>query len=144
MSFQRWQHYGYGICTDNIKMHDVNRLKNLLSHAPKFNAQVDEWVRGVDIQDPTWNNYMEYDEYNLGLAAILKGVIQEAEGIRLTACDNFEGKLYLIYPARLPWNYTDIERGLTKEPVTEIFQRYIGLLTDESIPLAERVIKNSD
>lgn len=143
MSFQTWHNYGYGICTDDIKTHSVERLENLLLLAPKFKAQVDEWLRKEDIKEPTWNDYMEFDEdYNLGLATLLKEVIEEAEGISLNACDDFEGTNYLMYQAKYPWSLTDIERNLTKEQVTEIFERYVGILTDEEILIADQEAEN--
>lgn len=143
MSFQTWHNYGYGICVDGIKVHSVDRLENLLALAPKFKAKIDEWLQEMGIQEPTWDNYMEYDDvYGLGLATLINEAIEEVEGISMTACADFEGTTYLMYQAKYPWELTDTECGLTKEHMTGIFERYVGILTDEEILIGEQSAAN--
>lgn len=143
MSFQSWHNYGYGICTDDIKEHSVSRLEALLSAAPIFKCKVQDQLSREAITNPQWDDYMAYDtDYELGLATILGEVIGEAEGIALTACDNYDGQAYLLYPPKYPWELTDAERGLTKERVEEIFQYYVGILTDDPIPVDAQAVEN--
>lgn len=86
---------------------------------------------------------MEYDtDYDLGLAVILREAIQEIEGIELTVCDDFECNRYLIYQPSYPWNLSDTERNLTEDGMTELFQRYTGILTDETISIDHQSVEN--
>lgn len=86
---------------------------------------------------------MEYDtDYDLGLAVILREAIQEIEGIELTVCDDFECRKFLIYQPSYPWNLSDTERDLTEDGLTELFQRYTGILTDEPILVDHQSVEN--
>ena len=78
----------------------------------------------------------------LGLATILRRTIEEVEGISLTACDDSEGRTYLMYQPRYPWQITEKERNLTEERLTELFQRYFGMLTDEIIDIEYQSAEN--
>ena len=143
MSYITWHNYGYGICIDDIKEESVPRLQDLLKLAPQFHAKVQSWLLEQDITAPTWEDYMSYDEdYNLELATIIKEVIEEAEGICLTACSDYNGASYLLYQAKFPWQITDVERSLTEEKLTELFTRYVGILTDEAVPVEDQAVEN--
>ena len=98
MSYSTWHNYGYGVCVDDIGTQDMARLQALLELAPRLKTKIDGWLSEQEIEEPSWDNYMEFDQdFYLGLATILKEVIAEAEGIDLTACDDYEGKAYLLY-----------------------------------------------
>ena len=143
MSYTTWHNYGRGICTDDITVYNVLRLQKLLELAPQFQTEVQSWLLERDIASPTWEDYMDYDcDYELGLATILQKVIEEAEGISLTACDNYDGITYLLYQAKFPWQITDTERGLTEDKLTEMFNRYVGILTDEIVPVEDQSVEN--
>lgn len=143
MSFQTWHNYGYGICTDDITVRDVKRLEKLLAMAPVYQGKIKTQLSECRIQAPTWTDYEECDtDYDLGIATILREVIEEAEGICLTACDDFSGKVYLLYQPCFPWHLTDAERRLTQDQVTELFQRYVKILTDEPIEIDDQEVEN--
>lgn len=143
MSFQTWHNYGYGICTDNIKTRDVERLKELLLLAPIYNAKIKKQLSETGGKAPDWEDYMECDQdYNLGIATILREVIEETEKISFLACDNFNGEAYLLYPPQYPWEFTDIERGLTKDQVADVIRHYVGILTDEPIEIDSQSVEN--
>ena len=129
MNLQTRHDYGYGICVGEIRAHSVERLKKLLELAPKTNAEVQSWF--------------SRQVYNLGLVTFLQLVIQEAEGIELTACDDFEGVPYLLYQPSYPWNIPDSERNLTEDTLTAIFQRYVGILTDDAISVDHQSVESS-
>ncbi len=79
---------------------------------------------------------MEYDaDYDLGLAVIFREIIQEIEGIELTACDDFECRKYLIYQP-------STKRNLIKDGMTELFQCYTDILMDEPIPVDHQSVEN--
>ena len=143
MSYSTWHNYGYGICVDDINTQNVERLRVLLELAPKFKAKIEDWLSELDIKEPSWDDYMEFDQdYCLGLATILMEVIAEAEGIALTACDNYDSKAYLLYQPMYPWDMSESDRGLTKEKVAELFRRYAGILTEMPIEVDAQAVEN--
>ncbi len=143
MSYSTWHNYGYGICVDDIKTQDVSRLQALLELSPEAKAKVESWLSELDIKEPSWDDYMEFDQdFCLGLATILKMVIEEAEGIDLTACDNYDSVAYLLYQPMYPWYMDDTDRELTEEKVAEIFHRYTSILTDDPIDIGYQEVEN--
>lgn len=138
-----WHYYGYGICVDDIKTQDVCRLQKLLAEAPDFHETIALWLEESDVTEPTWDDYMNYDQDNyLGLATLLKEVIREAEILGLVACDDYNGKTYVIYTPGYPWNIPDEEQDLTEERLDAIFKHYVGILTDEPVSVDHQEVEN--
>ena len=143
MSYSTWHNYGYGICVDDIKSQDVERLQALLDLTPKFKAKIEGWLSEREIQEPSWDDYMEFDQdFCLGLATILSETIVEAEGIELTACDDYDGITYLLYKPMYPWHMGDIDRSQTEESLAGIFRHYISILTDDPIEIDYQEVEN--
>lgn len=143
MSYRPWIDYGYGICVSYIEVDSVERLEKLLSLAPKFHSDIQDYFKECGITEPTVDDYIEYDDqYCLGLATILKEVIQEAEGIELCACDEYDGGNYLIYPPLYPWQMTEKDKPLTEELLNELFWKYVSILTDEPIDIDYQSVEN--
>ena len=143
MSYSTWHNYGYGICVDDITEQDVGKLEQLLDCAPVFHAKVQKWLSDSGVADPTWDDYMEYDQdFSLGLATLLREVIEEAEGIPLTACDDFDCNDYLLYSPSYPWQLNDTNRSLTEEQVAKIFRRYVQILTSKPIDIDYQSVEN--
>ena len=139
MSYSTWHNYGYGIRVDDIKEQSVA----LLNLAPELDQKIRAWLSELDIAEPDWDDYMDFDQvYYLGLATILQQVIEEAEGLRLTACDDSSGATYLIYQPCYPWEITDRERDLTEESLVQMFSRYVNVLSDEPIEVGSQDVKN--
>lgn len=131
------------VCVDDIKTMDVERLEQLLAMAPKFSGGLHEWLSKSEITEPVWDDYMEYDQdFCLGLATILKEVIEEAEGIQMTACDNYDSVSYLLYQPSYPWNLMEQERNLTEQRIAEIISRYVRILTSEPIDIDYQSVDN--
>jgi len=144
MSYSTWHNYGYGVCVDDIGTQDMARLQALLGLAPRLKTKIDGWLSEQEIEEPSWDNYMEFDQdFYLGLATILKEVIAEAEGIDLTACDDYEGKAYLLYQPMYPWKMGDIDCGMTEERLAGILRHYIDILTDDPIEIDYQEVENS-
>ena len=143
MSYKMWCSYGYGICVDDIREHNVSRLEELLELAPELQGRMRNWLLEKGTAYPDWDDYMEYDtDYDLGLAVILKEAILEIEGIELTACDNFGCEKYLIYQPSYPWNLSEQERNLTEKDVRELLLRNVGILTGEPVAVAHQAVQN--
>ena len=131
------------ICVDDIKEEDVGKLQELLNHAPEFHATIQRWLTEANITEPTWDDYMEFDQdYLLGLATLLQKVIEEAEGIQMTACNNFDSVAYLLYSPSYPWQLKNSERDLTEEQIVQLFGRYVRILTDVPIDVDYQSVEN--
>lgn len=143
MSYHSWHTYGYGICVDDIAKRDVERLQRLLDMAPKYREEIQTWLNYCEIENPTWDDYMDFDQdYCLGLASILQAVILEAEKIELTACDNFEGGKYLVYSPKYPWELKWRDRWMTKRRLEKILLKYICVLDDAPVEIDYQSVEN--
>ena len=143
MSYTSWHNYGYGIRVDDIVRSDVERLEQLLALAPAFRAKLHGWLAECEITEPDWDDYMEYDQdFGLGLATILREVIEETEGIQMTACDDYDSVSYLLYQPNYPWQLAETECGLTEERIAEIIDRYVRILTSEPIDIDYQSVEN--
>lgn len=112
MSFTTWHNYGYGIKTSGITIESPERLKALVSLAPRYEADINKWFEENKIDEPAVDDYFEFDQdYMLGLATLLKEVIEETEGIKFTACDDFDGANYLLYAPLFRCNVPRCGRG---------------------------------
>lgn len=151
MSYQSYHNYGYGICVDDIDT-DFHKIEKLISLASKFNAKFKEalelWMGG-DYGFDTFNiglNDLHEILYNMGLlyglADVLVSVIEEVEGIRLVACDDYDSIDYLIFPACLPWNFNNKERRMTEKSVEELLRKYVGLLSEKEINIEWQSVEN--
>ncbi len=138
-----WHIYGFGFCTDQILTEDVKKLESLLALAPAYHENILECFKERGINDPTWDDYMEMDvDYGLGLPTILQEVIEEADGIRLTACDNYAGEKFLLYEPKYPWACPQAEKALTPETLKTIFEKYIHILTDWKVEIGYHSVEN--
>lgn len=143
MSYISWHTYGYGICVSDIKEQSLERLQKLISMAPKFQKKIQEWLEDCEITDPTYEDYLEFDQdYMLGLATILKEVILETEDVDLVACNSYDDTEYLLYAPEYPWNQGSHRRLMTEEAVEALFQKYVSILTDEAIEVDYQSVEN--
>lgn len=143
MAYKTWHHYGYGICVSNIKVDSTERLENLLSLAPQYRQQIHNWFEECEITEPTVEDYLDFDQdYYRGLATIMSEVIQEAEGIDLLACDNYDGIDYLIYEPKYPWQISERDAVLTEEKLRLLFAKYVNTLTDQEIEVNYKEVGN--
>lgn len=143
MSYCSWHTYGYGVCVSDIGEPPVERIQNLLAMAPVLQKEIQEWLDERGIVEPDSDDYMEFDQdFCLGLATILKRVILETENVELEACDSSEGKDYLLFVPDYPWNQKNRKRLETKEEVTELFRKYLSVLTDGPIDIDDQSVEN--
>ena len=147
MSYHTWSTDGYGFCVNGINT-TAEKVETLLLHAPKFSARLKEYFKDIDIDTPTIDDYLAYEddescELRKGLAAILAGVIEETEHIELTAVDDFDCNWYVLLEPSYPWAKISIEElSLTKESLKEIFQKYIKILTDKDVSIDYCSVEN--
>lgn len=88
-------------------------------------------------------DYEELDfDYNLGLATVIANVIEEAENLDFTSCDDFDSNVFLIYEPNYPWNLTEKEKKLTLNDIKSVFKKYLSVLTDDTIEVDEQDVQN--
>lgn len=143
MSHHTWHNYGYGICTDKLETAEVSRIQALIHCAPEYEKVVNQLLLEREITDPEPDDYLELEINSCyGMASILQDVILEAEGLILTACDNYDGSNYLLYMPSYPWHLQTNERSLTEETVRQIFAKYASILSNEVLEVDYQLVEN--
>lgn len=145
MSYESWHVYGYGICVTEIEKTSptVEKLQSLLGMAPNFKSRISEWLTECGIHAPEYEDYMEFDQdYLLRLAYFLKEVILEAEGIEFTACEDYDGRTFLVYEPSYPWSMNAKESLLKKEDIDNLLQKYVSVLIDQPFEIDYQSVEN--
>lgn len=133
MSYQSWHIYGYGVMLSDLTNISMAAVIDLVQQAPHYAAGFNEWRSECELDDLTLDDLEEFDQnFCLGLATILKEVIEECEGIALTACSDFNGNKYLLYTQEYPWRMSEAEKGLQENDVRSLFVKYLSKITDET------------
>ena len=143
MSYESWHNYGYGISTTKLEIDSVERIEALLSLAPEYQTEIRQWFEECEITEPTVDDYLEFDQdYNLGIATILRIVIQEAEKVEFLACDDCHCQRFLMYPKLYPWEIQAVDQGMTKERVEEILKKYVSIVSDTELEIDYQEAEN--
>ena len=143
MSYESWHNYGYGIITTKLEIDSVERIEALLSLAPEYQAEIHQWFENCEITEPTVDDYLEFDQdYHLGIATILRIVIQEAEKVEFLACDDCHCQRFLMYPKLYPWEIQAVDQGMTKDRVEEILKKYVSIVSDTELEIDYQEAEN--
>lgn len=143
MSIETWHTYGYGVCLAGLGFRSVTKIQTLLKHAPKVKEEIENRFLAQGVTEPTADDYLDYDQdYCLGMGAILKDVIAEAEGIELVACDDCNGHIYLLYSPMYPWSMEDADRTMTKEKIKSIIGKYLSIVTESDFEVDYQSVEN--
>lgn len=143
MSFSTWHNYGYGVCLAGLGFKSVDKMRILLEHAPKVKQSIQEWFDECEITEPTMDDFLDYDrDYYLGIGALLRDVIAEAEEIELLACDDFDGHIYLLYPPMYPWNTTDTDLKMTEEKIEKVIRKYLSIVAEKDFDVDYQSAEN--
>lgn len=141
MSYQIYITYGYGICVSDLKEPTLKSITDIISVAPIYRKSILDVLNNKD--NPTIDDVYELLEYeHLGIAEILAEVIQECENVELTACDDFDGKTYLVYEPCYPWNLPESDRNITQNTIECIIKKYVSMYTDESLEFDYQCVEN--
>ena len=141
MSYQIYITYGYGICVSDLKEPTLKSITDIISVAPIYRKSILDVLNNKD--NPTIDDVYELLEYeHLGIAEILVEVIQECENVELTACDDFDGKTYLVYEPCYPWNLPESDRNITQNTIECIIKKYVSMYTDESLEFDYQCVEN--
>ena len=143
MSIKTWHTYGYGVCLAGLGFGSVSKIQTLLEHAPKIKEKIEKRFLEQGISEPTADDYLDYDQdYCLGMGAILKDVIAEAEGIELVACDDLNGHIYLLYPPMYPWSMEEADRLMTEERIESVIKKYLGIVAESDFEIDYQSAEN--
>lgn len=141
MSYQIYITYGYGICVSDLKEPTLKSITDIISVAPIYRKSILDVLNKKD--NPTIDDVYKMLEYeHLGIAEILAEVIQECENVELTACDDFDGKTYLVYEPCYPWNLPGSDRNITQNTIERIIKKYVSMYTDESLEFDYQRVEN--
>ena len=133
MSFHSWHVYGYGVMLSEITNISASAVIDLVQLAPQFATDF-AWRSECGLNDLTLEDFEEFDQnLCLGLATVLKEIIEECEGIVLTACSDFDGNKYLLYTQEYPWRMSEPEKKLQEDDIRLLFVKYLSKITDETI-----------
>lgn len=69
-------------------------------------------------------------------------MIQEAEHVELTACDDYDGAEYLLFEPLYPWQIREEERFLTEEKIAKLLRKYIQILSDSVLEIEHQSVEN--
>ena len=134
MSYQSWHVYGYGVMLSDFTNISMAAVIDLVQNAPQFAVGFNEWLNGRGSNDPALEDLVDFDQdFCLGLATILKEIVEECEGIMLTACSDFDGNEYLLYAQDYPWRMSESEKELQEDDIRSLFVKYLSKITDEPI-----------
>ena len=135
MSYKTGVTCGYGIKVDDIGEVSAVKIKELLDMAPKLEKEYDQGILRYGISIPTAQDYFDYlvaaDPESV--AALLKEVIQESEGITLETYEDMNGKQFLLYLPVYPWLAGEVDFKMKREYLDGIFTKYTKVLTDSPI-----------
>ena len=146
MSYDTWHNYGIGLRTDDLNI-NAHRIRDLIHMAPKFEKTLlshissDEIPWGSMFIDEIYE-YLFDMNYWYGAASVLAEVINECEGIELCACDDFDGRQYVMYQPCYPWQLTERERSMTYDNIKDMFMKYVKVLTDDIVVIDEQAAHN--
>lgn len=144
MSYHTWTIDGFGICTNDIKT-TKDKVESLLNLAPNFNNAIQTHFKECDIENPSLDDYLEYDtDYYSGIAYLLQQVIEEKENVRLDIAEDFDSYYYLLLCPHYTWsNITMEEKKLDAiAKVENLFKKYISILTDKNINIDYQSVEN--
>lgn len=144
MSYHTWTIDGFGICTNDIET-TKDRVEKLLNLAPNFNNDIQTYFKECDIENPSLDDYLEYDEdWYSGIAYLLQKVIEEKENVRLDIAEDFDSYYYLLLCPHYTWsNLTTEEKKLDAiAKVKNLFKKYISILTDKDIDIDYQSVEN--
>lgn len=127
--------YGFGVELSQLGVISLDRLQQLIGMAPVLELKILKWFKDEKINKPTLKNYYEFDEENLGLPTILKEVIFELEGVDLTACEDLNNGVYLLYESKYPWNMTPVDCFMTPERLSSLYRKYLKIISDSDFEI---------
>ena len=130
----------YGVCISDIKELNEEKAVDFLKELSKLGHEdyLENFIENKhdNGEDYSFNNWCyDYEsEGYFGLAAFLKDVIGEVEGVNIN-CDDPNGVHYLGLSADAPWCFNYKTRNISREEYNDILRKYINAVTDEVLKI---------
>ena len=149
------KYYGFGVVIkDDAITKDKSDIFSIISKAPKFgkaclNALEKHMEKGYSVSEMDVSNLIDYltngasagilcDYPCCGLASILQMVIDEVEGLNMTAqCDEDTGENLLVMVPELPWCFSEKEKEYTPECVKTALRKYLDAVIVQPFDIGE-------
>lgn len=156
MSYKTWITYGYGVKMENLDITNLtsDMLADFIHLAPYFEEKYIAWVEKNFRKkgDPdciyeilSVDSLLEYegeDAGYVGLLPILKGVLDEVEGLYFVMCHNYDGEEFLLFTPAYPWEMSKREKEISQGEVEKIYKKYISKLTDKEFEIDYYEVEN--
>lgn len=128
---------------ENDRLRELNDVAQSISYGNIHKGVGIRVNRIATVDEELVEQYYDFDQdYYLGLATILKEVIQEAEHVEFTACDDYDGAEYLLFEPLYPWQICEEERFLTEEKIAKLLRKYIQILSDSVLEIEYQSVEN--
>lgn len=146
MSYHTWTTYGFGFCVDDIDTTPEKLLKLAAMNSDaikEVREYLDDIFDGREYKDEelTLSDFddLEGDYCERGITYVLYHVINE---ISIVFADDYNGTPYILYCPHYPWTMNEGEKDLSEADVTEIFAKYIRVLTDQPVEIDYQSVEN--
>ena len=136
--------YGYGFCMSDIET-TPEKVLALAALDPETDQAVREYLqtvmaeKNIEMKDLTLDDFVGYEGKYCGEG--WHGIFYDVISLSVLYCTNPYGEDFLLFTPSFPWNANEFEAGLTKEQVTEIFEKFIRILTDEPIKIGYMTVQ---
>ena len=89
------------------------------------------------------DDYFDFDQdYYNGMAFLLKNVIEEAEHIDMTDCNDLSGNKYVIFQPLYPWEMRWRHRRVSKRKIEKVIRKYLSMVTDSKFDICFEEAEN--
>ena len=129
----------YGVCISDIKSYNEEKAEEFLESLRNTNVSdiaddyfINKEENGYDLNE-FFYGFESQDGY-YGIAAFLKEVIENIEGVNIS-CDDPDGVHYLGLSADAPWKFNDKTKNMSEEEYNAILTRYVSYFTDDVLEI---------
>lgn len=141
--YNTWHEYGFGFCVDDIKT-TPDKVLLLASLDKDILEEVEQCLENSGLACDIACDIDIFDELQdcgdaVGLSYILANMIKEFD---VLCASDFDGRRYILYAPSYPWERDERDIDLTPQKISDIFNRYIRILTDDPIIIDYRSVEN--
>ena len=122
---------GYGFRVDDILSFKENAFINLVKEYPTLQdiLELSEDYDNTDVRNAI-EEFVDEREVE-GLAAVNSYLKEEKYNIDTEAIPDNSGYVYVVLPARFPWEYNKKVSLLTHEDIDDVFEEILSILTED-------------
>ena len=128
----------YGVCISHIEKINEEKFMTFLKELSDIGSGKEQYLsdfletKKLNGDEYTINDWLCDFESNgyYGLAAFLKRIIEDIEGIDIS-CDDPNGVSYLGISADAPWAFNSKTKFMSRQKFEDILAKYINKVTDD-------------